>query len=89
MISLPNPQTKMQLNSAQYNHIVLQYVDLVVGGMTHEELYQYAYEQMEYCLREYYPNTDKLLAEIESVYDKELVEDLLETVNIDEDEYED
>ena len=75
--------TKVELNQAQYNHIVSQYVDLFVGNMSYAELCQYTYEQMEKTLKQQYPNTDKLLEEIERTYDQELVEDLLETVNVD------
>jgi hypothetical protein len=70
----------MKLTKSQYNHILLQYVELVTDNMTYEELYQFTYEQMEQCIREYYPTPDELLKEIASEYSQELVDDLLETV---------
>lgn len=70
----------MQLTKSQYNHILLQYVEMVTDNMTYEELYQFTYEQMEQCIREYYPTPDELLKEIASEYSQELVDDLLETV---------
>jgi len=70
----------MKLTKSQYNHILLQYVELVVDNMTYEELYQFTCEQMEQCIREYYPTPDELLKEIATEYDQELVDYLLETV---------
>jgi hypothetical protein len=73
---------KMNLTRQQYNHILEQFIDLIVDGLTYEELYRYVAESMEETFRDYYSTGDKLLEEIESTYDRELVDILLGTVGI-------
>jgi len=80
MIALPNPNSKMTLTQEQYDHILEQYVELVVDAMTYEELYLYTYEGTEDCIRTHYPEPVQLLNEIESTFDKELVKTLLKSV---------
>ena len=72
--------TKVNLTRPQYNHILEQFVDLIVDGFTHEELYRYVAESMEETFRDSHPTSDELLKEIEETYDKELVDILLESV---------
>jgi len=72
--------TKVNLTRPQYNHILEQFVDLIVDGLTYEELYRYVAESMEETFRDYYPTSDQLLQQIEEAYDKELVDILLESV---------
>ena len=73
--------SKVKLNRTQYNHILEQFVNLIVDGFTEEELYRYVAESMEETFRDSCSTTEELLEEIESTFDAELVDILLATVD--------
>jgi predicted RNA-binding protein Jag len=83
MISLPNPArllNKMELNQQQYDSLLERYIETIVDGMDLDSLIQFASEQMEINLRQNCSTPDELIEEIERVYDDEVLQDLLESV---------
>ena len=80
MISLPNPHTKMELTQAQYDQLLANYIEQVIDGMDMDSLIQFASEQLEMNLRENCLTPDELIEEIESVYDEDFAQDMVEYV---------
>ena len=84
MISLPNPNTKMELTQDQYDKLLALYIEQVVDGMDLDSLVQFASEQIEQNLRETCSMPDELIEEISQFYDEEYVNEMVESVvNVD------
>lgn len=84
MIALPNPYAKMELTQEQYDSLLANYVEMLVDSMDMDTLVQFASEQIEMNLRESYSMPEELCEEIVSLYDQEVLNDLLDSVkNVD------
>ena len=80
MISLPNPNTKMELTQDQYDKLLANYVEQLVDGMDLDSLVQFASEQIEENLRETCSLPEELIEEIGRFYDEEYVNEMIESV---------
>jgi hypothetical protein len=79
MISLPNPTNKMTLSNEQLAALTEAYAEHIVDGMDMDDLVTFAIESL---VAEYNKYTEaELLSEIEELYDEEVLNDLLESVN--------
>lgn len=84
MIALPNPYAKMELTQEQYDSLLANYVEMLVDSMDMDTLVQFASEQIEMNLRESYSLPEELCEEIASLYDQDVLNDLLDSVkNVD------
>ena len=78
MISLPNPKSKMTLTKEQFSALTEAYAEYIVDGMDMDDLITFAVESL---VAEYNKYTEsELLSEIEELYDEEVLNDLLESV---------
>jgi len=78
MISLPNPKSKMTLTKEQFSALTEAYAEYIVDGMDMDDLVTFAVESL---VAEYNKYTEsELLSEIEELYDEEVLNDLLESV---------
>jgi hypothetical protein len=81
MISLLNPNKKMTLSNEQLAALIETYSEMIVDGMDMDDLVTFAIESL---VAEYNKYTEaELLSEIEELYDEEVLNDLLESVNED------
>jgi phage pi2 protein 07 len=80
MISLPNPNTKMELTQDQYDKLLALYIEQIVDGMDLDSLVQFASDTIEENLRATCSAPDELIEEISQFYDEEFVNDLVESV---------
>ena len=84
MISLPNPQAKMELTQTQYDQLLANYIEQLIDGMDMDSLIQFASEQLEMNLRESCSTPDELIEEIGRFYDEDYVQDMVESaMNVD------
>jgi len=70
----------MELTQQQYDSLLERYIETIVDDMDLDCLIQFASEQMEINLRQNCSTPDELMEEIERVYDTEVLQDLLESV---------
>ena len=68
----------MALSKAQLSELIDNYANHVIDGMDMDTLVQFAYDSLVAEFNKY--TEAELIAEIEELYDEELVNDLLESV---------
>ncbi len=78
MISLPNPFSKMTLSQAQFEKLTEHFAEYVVDGMDTNTLVQFAIDSIVTNLSTC--SEEELLEEIKQVYDEDVLNELLESV---------
>lgn len=71
----------MTLSDAQLSELIDNYANMILDGMDMDTLVTFAFDSLVAEYNKYTP--EELLSEIEELYDKETLNDLIESVNED------